>query len=101
MSVRNLLKKRLSHSSRTGSSGIFAADTPQGIRDAFSLFDEDGDGRITRNEFLAALTRPTGASPAERGLTLSQDQAEMLFDEADVDCSGCISVEEFAQVAEL
>ena len=45
-------------------------------------------GVITREEFLAALMRDTG-SGKNQGHRLTRDQAEGLFDEADVDL-GCI-----------
>ena len=52
-------------------------------------------GVITREEFLAALMRDTGAGK-NQGHRLTRDQAEGLFDEADVDHNGSIDVEEFA-----
>ena len=52
-------------------------------------------GVITREEFLAALMRDTG-SGKNQGHRLTRDQAEGLFDEADVDHNGSIDVEEFA-----
>ena len=30
------------------------------LRDAFALFDADGDGKLTEDEVVAALTRKTG-----------------------------------------
>ncbi|PLB53972.1 calmodulin [Aspergillus steynii IBT 23096] len=54
---------------------------------AFSLFDNDGDGQITRNELGVAM-RTLGLNPSESEL---QD----MIDEVDVDKSGTIDFPEF------
>ena len=54
---------------------------------AFLLFDADGGGTISLSEFLATIGL---------GGLLTESQAEMLFDEMDVDQSGVIDRAEFA-----
>ena len=71
----------------------FSTKTPDGIKAAWKIFDVNADGSISRDEFLAVLTRSTDGSGKH---ALTRDQAEMLFDEADEDRSGSIDVEEFA-----
>ena len=44
------------------------------LRDAFKLFDRDGSGTITSDEFTAILTRPGGGKP----FTIDED---VLLDE--------------------
>ena len=62
---------------------------------AFSLFDADGDGKLTEKEVVAALTRKTG-----RGTELSEEAARATWQrwqaEFDVDKDGKISYEELA-----
>ena len=62
------------------------------IMHAFQMFDIDSDGRITREEFVSALTRKCAKDGGAHSLT--EDQANALFDEADVDRSNCIDAEE-------
>ena len=71
----------------------FSTSTPDGIKAAWKIFDIDADGSISRDEFLAVLTRSTDGSGKH---ALTREQAEMLFDEADGDHSGSIDVDEFA-----
>ena len=60
--------------------------------DGAGTFDIDSDGRITREEFVSALTRKCAKDGGAHSLT--EDQANALFDEADVDRSNCIDAEE-------
>ena len=62
------------------------------IMHAFQMFDIDSDGRITREEFVSALTRKCAKDGGAHSPT--EDQANALFDEADVDRSNCIDAEE-------
>ena len=71
----------------------FSIKTPDDIKAAWKIFDVNADGSISREEFLAVLTRSTDGSGKH---ALTRDQAEMLFDEADEDHSGSIDIEEFA-----
>ncbi|XP_062197463.1 uncharacterized protein LOC133900370 [Phragmites australis] len=57
------------------------------FREAFSLFDKDGDGTITTKE-LGTVMRSLGQSPTEAEL---QD----MVDEVDADGSGAIDFHEF------
>jgi len=60
------------------------------LRDAFSLFDKDGDGTISGNE-LGTVLRSIGKEPSEAEL---QEMVRM----ADVDGDGCIDFPEFITV---
>jgi calmodulin len=57
------------------------------FKEAFSLFDKDGDGTITTRE-LGTVMRSLGQNPTEAELH------EMIH-EVDVDCSGTIDFPEF------
>jgi len=57
------------------------------LREAFMLFDKDGNGCITAPE-LVTVMRALGQNPSD------QDVQEMLL-EADIDASGNIEFEEF------
>ncbi len=58
------------------------------LREAFMLFDKDGNGCISAPE-LVTVMRALGQNPSD------QDVQEMLL-EADIDASGMIEFEEFA-----
>lgn len=58
---------------------------------AFSLFDTDKDGVITRSEFLSAIHSLTLLS----GSPISESQALELLHSLDVNGDGSISYEEF------
>ena len=62
------------------------------IQRAFNAFDANGDGMISREEFVGMLTLDTskGASP------FTKEQAEALFARFDVDNSGTVDADEFA-----
>lgn len=66
------------------------ADVYVQARAAFEVFDQDGDGNITREEFCSTMLHPKGA-----GVPLSQERADQLFDTADRDSSGLVDFEEF------
>merc|ERR1712146_46136 len=57
------------------------------FKEAFSLFDKDGDGTITTKE-LGTVMRPLGQNPTEAEL---QD----MINEVDADASGTIDFPEF------
>ena len=65
------------------------------LRGAFDLFDADGDGKLTEDEVMAALTRKTG-----RGTELSVWEARNTWQrwqaEFDINDDGKISTEELA-----
>ncbi|KAL4235313.1 hypothetical protein ACF0H5_006948 [Mactra antiquata] len=60
------------------------------LREAFKLFDKDGDGSITSEE-LGTVMRNLGQFP-------STDELTMMLKEIDIDGDGTFSFEEFVQV---
>lgn len=60
------------------------------LREAFKLFDKDGDGSITAEE-LGTVMRNLGQFP-------STDELNMMLKEIDIDGDGTFSFEEFVQV---
>ena len=66
------------------------------LRDAFAAFDADGDGKLTEDEVVAALTRKTG-----QGTELSEEAARATWRrwlaECDFNNDGELSFEEVAQ----
>lgn len=58
------------------------------LRDAFSLFDKDGDGSITPEE-LGVVMRRLGHAP-------SDEELENMLNVIDIDANGTIDFEEFA-----
>ena len=67
------------------------AATEKELRDAFKLFDRDGSGTITSEEFTAIVTRPGGGKP------LTIDQAARLFRRADLNGDGVVDYGEFCK----
>ncbi|XP_027072278.1 probable calcium-binding protein CML36 [Coffea arabica] len=61
------------------------------VKEAFKMIDKDGDGKITREELEALLSR-VGAEPP------SAEELNMLLSEVDRDGDGCISLEEFEAI---
>ena len=68
------------------------------LRDAFAAFDADGDGKLTEDEVVAALTRKTG-----QGMELSEEGARSMWRkwqfQFDLNNDGKISIEELAVFA--
>ena len=58
------------------------------LREAFSLFDKDGDGSITPQE-LGVVMRRLGHAP-------SDEELESMLNVIDIDADGSIDFEEFA-----
>ncbi|XP_059668356.1 probable calcium-binding protein CML35 [Cornus florida] len=61
------------------------------LEQAFKLIDKDGDGKITRKELEALLSRVGTKPPSDEELT-------MMLSEVDSDGDGCISLEEFGAI---
>ena len=57
------------------------------IREAFRVFDRDGNGFITRHELRVVMMN--------MGERISDEECEQLVDEADIDGDGQINYEEF------
>jgi len=60
------------------------------LKEAFSLFDTDGNGHISAQEFVIILK--------SLGLQLSESEVQDLFYEIDLDGNGNIEFEEFVQM---
>jgi len=71
----------------------------EAIMNAFKLFDADGDGKLTEEEVVAALTRKTSS-----GTELSEVAARATWQrwvrEFDVNEDGKVSIEELTSVIE-
>ena len=71
-------------------------DDREKLKRAFEAFDADGDGKLTEDEAMAALTRKTG-----RGTELSEENARATWRrwkfEFDLNDDGKISTEELAR----
>lgn len=60
------------------------------LRDAFAMFDKDGDGMITLRELATTL--------ALLGVRPSEDELQLMFNSVDVDRNGVIDFGEFEQL---
>ncbi|KAK3014969.1 hypothetical protein RJ639_009201 [Escallonia herrerae] len=58
---------------------------------AFKLIDGDGDGKITREELVALLSRVGGEPP-------SDEELKLMLSEVDREGNGCISLQEFGAI---
>uniref|UniRef100_A0A8D3CGU5 EF-hand domain-containing protein n=1 Tax=Scophthalmus maximus TaxID=52904 RepID=A0A8D3CGU5_SCOMX len=66
------------------------------FKEAFSLFDKDGDGTITTKE-LGTVMRSLGQNPTEAELQDMINEVDMIR-EADIDGDGQVNYEEFVQM---
>ena len=62
------------------------------LKEAFKLFDDDGDGKITKAELVRALTRPV---PNHSPFTVAQ--ADDIFARADLNGDGFVDFDEFSK----
>ncbi|KIL66567.1 hypothetical protein M378DRAFT_368565 [Amanita muscaria Koide BX008] len=67
--------------------GQLSQDEISSFRDAFSLFDKDGDGTITINEL--------GEVMGSLGLDSTEDERRSMMEEVDTDRNGTIDFTEF------
>ena len=75
---------------------VSVLDDEMALERAFSLFDADGDGKLTEDEVVAVLTRKTG-----QGTELSEEAARATWQrwqaEFDLNNNGKISFEELVE----
>uniref|UniRef100_A0A8C9WN10 EF-hand domain-containing protein n=1 Tax=Scleropages formosus TaxID=113540 RepID=A0A8C9WN10_SCLFO len=74
------------------------------FKEAFSLFDKDGDGTITTKE-LGTVMRSLGQNPTEAELQdminevdADDEEVDEMIREADIDGDGQVNYEEFVQM---
>eukprot|EP00817_Percolomonadidae_sp_ATCC50343_P001042 CAMPEP_0117428656 /NCGR_PEP_ID=MMETSP0758-20121206/8311_1 /TAXON_ID=63605 /ORGANISM="Percolomonas cosmopolitus, Strain AE-1 (ATCC 50343)" /LENGTH=114 /DNA_ID=CAMNT_0005215125 /DNA_START=98 /DNA_END=442 /DNA_ORIENTATION=+ len=65
-------------------------ETEDEVLEAFRVFDSDGSGFMTPDEFRSVLT--------SLGETLTDDQVDELLEDAELDENGKINYEEFSKV---
>ncbi|RVW92139.1 putative calcium-binding protein CML35 [Vitis vinifera] len=70
----------------------FSSDIQTELVHAFKMIDRDGDGKITKRELEALLSR-VGVEPP------SEEEIMMMLSEVDRDGDGCISLEEFGAIS--
>ncbi|KAI7997973.1 putative calcium-binding protein CML36 [Camellia lanceoleosa] len=68
-----------------------SSDVYSDVVQAFKMIDKDGDGKITRKQLGALLSR-VGTEPA------SEEELTMMLSEIDRDGDGCITLEEFSAI---
>uniref|UniRef100_A0A671NKR0 Calmodulin n=2 Tax=Sinocyclocheilus TaxID=75365 RepID=A0A671NKR0_9TELE len=74
------------------------ADACTEFKEAFSLFDKDGDGTITTKE-LGTVMRSLGQNPTEAELQdMINEEVDEMIREADIDGDGQVNYEEFVQM---
>uniref|UniRef100_A0A8C1IVB0 Calmodulin n=1 Tax=Cyprinus carpio TaxID=7962 RepID=A0A8C1IVB0_CYPCA len=72
--------------------------TKRQFKEAFSLFDKDGDGTITTKE-LGTVMRSLGQNPTEAELQdMINEEVDEMIREADIDGDGQVNYEEFVQM---
>lgn len=65
----------------------FTGESPEEIREAFGVFDKDGNGTIAASELKHVLMT--------MGEKLSQEEVDVIIREADIDGEGHIAYEQF------
>ncbi|CAM9293234.1 unnamed protein product [Rangifer tarandus platyrhynchus] len=67
------------------------------FKEAFSLFDKDGDGTITTKE-SGTVMRSLGHVMTNLGEKLTDEEVDEMIREADIDGDGQVNYEEFVQM---
>ncbi|KAK6999836.1 calmodulin-3 [Biomphalaria glabrata] len=70
----------------------FAPETPDALRDAFRIFDKDGNGLISASEIRHIL--------CNLGEKLTDEEVDEMIREADLTGDGQINFEEFVRILE-
>ncbi|HPA19256.1 MAG TPA: EF-hand domain-containing protein [Verrucomicrobiae bacterium] len=83
----------------SGDTIVGSEEWQYGIKAAFQMMDEDGDGVITGGE-LGALEEPIGGRIGEVGAKLIVPIIKRVVFSLDADKNGCVSSKEFADRAE-
>ena len=65
----------------------------QAIQASFAIFDVNGDGSISAEEFKSILTRPVGGKPSK----FSEADVDRMMEKYDTNKDGVLSPEEFAR----
>ena len=68
---------------------ISAADTKE-LRESFKAFDENGDGKLSKQELINGYARFIGLEAAKK-------EADEIMENVDIDESGFIDYSEFVQ----
>uniref|UniRef100_A0A7N8YN03 Calmodulin 1a n=1 Tax=Mastacembelus armatus TaxID=205130 RepID=A0A7N8YN03_9TELE len=77
---------------------VFSPCVHPEFKEAFSLFDKDGDGTITTKE-LGTVMRSLGQNPTEAELQdMINEEVDEMIREADIDGDGQVNYEEFVQM---
>ncbi|KAL8189242.1 hypothetical protein R6Q57_028808 [Mikania cordata] len=72
---------------------LISAGVQYELVQAFRIIDTDGDGRITKSELEALLSRIGGSEP------ISQDELRSMINEIDTDGDGSVSLQEFGLIS--
>ncbi|XP_074656027.1 neo-calmodulin-like isoform X4 [Tubulanus polymorphus] len=81
--------KNVDKNGSSGCEGLSQKERKE-FKEAFTLFDKDGDGKITTYE-LASVMHFLGSKP-------SQEQIEVMIDQVDTDGNGTVEFEEFLRM---
>lgn len=83
----------MSVSSITTTGSASASDASEFLQKMFARLDTDGDGKVTQDEFIAAMQKRFGSSDSTG--SANRPDAAKIFQRADSDGDGSISLDEF------